>query len=398
MWLLLILLGAAGIYGWAQFILSFHHIALFGPSHNAPGTDWMVYYGAIRAAVSGNLALVYDSFRFTDYLNASFRSWLSSPLPFHPWLYPPTFLLLLLPFGYLSFGVSYAAFQAITFAGLAAAIWRGARDRSAAWLPVLALGLCPAASINVFAGQNAFMTGGLLVGGVRLLEHNPYLAGVLLGILTYKPQFCLMIPVALVAARAWRALLTTIATAVAVALITIPVFGIAPWIHWVSLLATPSADFYQNWMEWSRMYGLSVYTCVALIGGTNGVANAAQLAAFLLAAVVVYWSFSRPMHAVLRMTVLLAATILAAPHVSPYDLVLLTIAATLYFLRYNDSGFLPGEIVVMACVWLIPLANPPRATPVGLLTPLLVCALIVCAMIRATREALSDQVAAASPH
>lgn len=185
---LLVILGAAGIYGWAQFLLSFHHITLFGPSHNAPGTDWMVYYGAINAFVGDHTAIVYDSFQFTDYLNATFAPWLSAPLPFHPWLYPPTFLLVLLPFACVPFGVSYAAFQIVTFAGLAGSLWRSTKKKVEQWTPIFSLLLCPAASINVFAGQNAFMTGALLVGGCRLLERRPFLGGAVLGLLGYKPQ------------------------------------------------------------------------------------------------------------------------------------------------------------------------------------------------------------------
>jgi hypothetical protein len=56
------------------------------------------------------------------------------------------------------------------------------------WTPIFSLLLCPAASINLFAGQNAFMTGALLVGGCRLLERRPFLGGAVLGLLGYKPQ------------------------------------------------------------------------------------------------------------------------------------------------------------------------------------------------------------------
>ena len=386
--LLLALLGAAGLYGWAQFLLSFHHIALFGASHNAPGTDWMVYYGASQA----DLAMVYDGFRFTDYLNAIFGAYLSAPLPFHPWLYPPIFLLVLLPFGLLSFGASYAAFQMVSFAGLAAALWHGAKDRIERWSPVLMLALCPAASINVFAGQNAFMTAGLMVGGVRLMERRPLIAGAMLGMLSYKPQFCLLVPVALVAARSWRGMLGAIGGGAAVVLLTLPVFGYMPWLEWAKLIMAPSPAFHSDWLEWSRMYGLSVYTCVILLGGSNGVANAAQAASLLVAGIAVYWSFSRCLHATLRVSMLLAATVLAAPHVSPYDLVPVAVAVTLCFLRYRKTGFLPGEVTVLACLWLIPLANPPRATPVGLLTPLLVAGLMGYAMVRGMREGAAGGV------
>jgi alpha-1,2-mannosyltransferase len=95
--------------------------------HRAPT---MVYYGAINAFIGDHTAIVYDSFQFTDYLNATFAPWLSAPLPFHPWLYPPTFLLVLLPFACVPFGVSYAAFQIVTFAGLAGSLWRTTKKKS----------------------------------------------------------------------------------------------------------------------------------------------------------------------------------------------------------------------------------------------------------------------------
>ena len=48
-------------------------------------------------------------------------------------------------------------------------------------------------------------TAALFGGGLSLLERRPLLAGGLLGLLIYKPQLGLLIPVALLAGRHWRA-------------------------------------------------------------------------------------------------------------------------------------------------------------------------------------------------
>src|ERR1700691_4183374 len=92
------------------------------------GEDWMVYDNAVRAYFEGNLALVYDGDRSAAVRKSRFADWRATPLPLHPWLYPPHFLLLLLPFGLPPFAVSGALFLSASFAALVAAAWRHARN------------------------------------------------------------------------------------------------------------------------------------------------------------------------------------------------------------------------------------------------------------------------------
>ncbi|WP_237748850.1 glycosyltransferase 87 family protein, partial [Sphingobium sp. ba1] len=71
-----------------------------------------------------------------------------------------------------------------------------------AWL--LALG-APVVLICLGHGQNAFLTASLLGGGMLLLDTRPWVAGILLGGLVYKPQFAVLIPVILLARGNLRA-------------------------------------------------------------------------------------------------------------------------------------------------------------------------------------------------
>lgn len=367
----------AGLYYWALFIATFSHDGAIGPYYNAPGTDWMVFYSAARAYLDGNLALIFDGHRFTAHQNEVFAGWLSTPLPFHPWLYPPHYLLLVLPFGLMPFAVSYVLVMLLTFAALLAVMWQYAERRRDKWLQVTSLLLCPATALNVIAGQNAFLTSALLVGGFGLLARHPVAAGVLLGVLTYKPSLWLMVPVALIAARQWRAFGSATATALVLALAGLAVFGFDAWRLWLEQTVTPSADFYRSWLISGRLWGQSIYTWAVVLGASHSAANAVQAGATLAAGALVYWTFRRPFPDDLRLIILMAAAILAAPHVSGYDTLLLAIAASLFLSRLiaEDGAFL--HVIMALPLWLSPLFNPPMADPIGLATPLLICLFII---------------------
>ncbi len=246
---------AAGLYAWMVFVSTFHHPGAIGFNYNAPGTDWMVFQAAARAYFDGNLPLVFDAPRFTAHLNTLFADRLSSPLPFHPWLYPPGYLLLLLPFGLLPFAWSYAGFVLVTLAGAVAAVAAGVRDGRARLWRIAGLVLSPAAAVTVTQGQNAFLTVALLLGGVRLMAKRPVPAGILLGLLTVKPQFWLLVPVMLVAARRWRVLGVALATALLLCVASAAVFGLEPWWIWIGTALHPPPEFRADWMEWSLLWG-----------------------------------------------------------------------------------------------------------------------------------------------
>jgi alpha-1,2-mannosyltransferase len=350
------------------------------------GQDWMVYYTAARAWLDGNLPLIYDGERFTAHINLVFAERLPEPLSFHPWLYPPPFLLLLLPFGLLPFAAGCGLFLAASFACLMAAICCNFTGGWRRWLHGLSLLLAPATGFTIGSGQNAFLTGALLVGGFGLLARRPRLAGMLLGLLTYKPQFWLLTPLALIAGRHWRALATALLTAAAMALASAAVLGIEPWRVWVMWMIDPPAEAYQEWVKWGRLYGDSLFANLVLLGASQAVANAAQAAALLACASAVWWCWRRPLAADLQLATLLAATMLAAPHAAPYDAVLLTVAATILLSRGIDRGFRHGEMPVAMLVWMIQLFNPPGAFRIGLITPLLTLLLIVLTIARAHAE------------
>lgn len=373
-----ILCGALGVGGWTFYL---------GAFAGELGEGWMVFYNAARLYFDGQIGLLYDGVQSTTLLNARFAHWLAHPLPLHPWLYPPHALLLLLPFGVLPFAPSGILFLALGFAATVAAAWRFAATGVERAIHAASLVLCPAAAFTVCLGQNTFVTCALLLAGFGIVRRRPILAGALLGIVTYKPQLCLMVPVALIAARQWKALAAAAGAALLLAAASVVLFGLEPWRAWIALMTEPNA-VYTQWEAIARINGQSIYTYASLLGASAALANLAQALAAIGGAGCVFWCYRRPMADDLRLAALMAATILAAPHVIDYDTLLLGVGATLFFVCGYIDGFRFGEVTVAVLVWASPLSNPPTVFLLGFVTPLLVVLFIFCVMTRGRRDAM----------
>jgi alpha-1,2-mannosyltransferase len=305
-WLLVILPAlAAALYGWAVFASTFNHPGSIGLNYIAPGTDWMVLYGAIHLAVAHKFALMNDGTAFTAYLNTSFGDWLSKPLFYRPWVYPPGLLVVLLPFSALGFVGSYLAFQLMSAALLAVALlFRAERSWAAPFIAVAAV-TCPAASINVIDGQSGFFVAGLLVLGIRLLPCRPLLAGAVLGLLSVKPQFGLLLPIPLLMMGHWRGLLGAAGSSLALVAVSAMVFGPEPWIWWVHQMIESNSDSTAAWVIFGRLWGNSVYACAVLLGASPRLGSLLQMLAILGAAVSVFVAFRFRYGADRRLSVLL---------------------------------------------------------------------------------------------
>jgi alpha-1,2-mannosyltransferase len=369
----LLVAGAPAFYGWTVVVTTFWRPGVIGLNYDAPGTDYMVFHTAVSLVLQGDLSTLYDPDRFTALLNRVFHGNLSEDLAFRPWIYPPPFLLLLLPFGLLSFGLSYGLFQLATALAMLGAL-RAATGRRAHWVGVAAL-LCPAASISVVSGQSSFLIVALLAAGTGLLDRRPALAGIIFGLLSFKPQFVLMIPVVLLGRTAWRASAVAAATSIAMAASCLLWLGPAMWTGWFGVIAHSVGDADGRWFLLGRLWGESVYTCVYLLGAPRVLAEAAQLGAILLAGGAVCYAFRRPMASAPRAAVLLAASLLAAPHSGGYDLVLL-VAAWGLLLSHLGPRACSSDWFLGLLVWLAPLLGLPVLSLVGRFCPVLILALL----------------------
>jgi alpha-1,2-mannosyltransferase len=341
--------GAFGLYDVVYVVFTLSGGPTIGPLLNVLFPDFLVFHAAARAWFEGELALVYNIDAFTLYQNALYTDRFPTTVHFRPFFYPPVWLLMLLPLGLLAVGKAYGVFMAAT-AGVATAL-EGRRD----WWGWLAVMTSPAAVWVMLGGQNTFLSVALLYGGLRLLDRSPAAAGVLLGLLSYKPQIWVLVPLALLAAREWRALAWAIGTVVLLSLISLVVFGPGFWLAFFEAAREAgSARVVNEMFERIFMHMTTLLAAARMLGLPPAMAGAIQIAGAAIACAAVWFAFRRQGPSDARTAVLVTATFLVSPYTLNYDLLLLMPAAVALFRRGAAAGFYPLERLVYLALWLIP--------------------------------------------
>jgi hypothetical protein len=364
-------------------------LALHGPRLGPP--QWVMYpdfltpWAAVRAFFDGKLAMVYsDIDAFTDFQNALYADRFPAIVHYRPFLYPPFWLLMLLPLGLIAVDAAYWIFMLVTVGASAWEQQRHARDWPWGWL---AMAVSPAAVHVVVSGQATFLAVALAYGGLRMLDRSPAPAGILLGLLGYKPQFCLLIPVALIAARQWRALAWAAATGALLVLASLAVFGPAAWLDFIALMrATGGERMHHYVMEVLFSYIATPYVSALVIGLPRGVASAIQLGLAAAAVATTWYAFRHHRSGAARTAVLLAGTFFVSPYMLNYDLLLLMPAVLALYRRGATEGFHPLEPPVYAGMWLIPTLTLYFSRFGYPIAPLVILAFLGAAVLRLKDE------------
>ncbi len=324
---------------------------LYDSSGKVLGRDFIVFWAAGGLALDGQVREIFDLASF----HALQKERLGLPVPVYPWLYPPHFLLYLLPLGLLPYLWAYLAWTGGTFAGYLWAGWRVlGRDP---WVVPLLI-LAPTTYATVLLGQNGFLTAALLAGGLALLDRRPVLAGILFGLLAFKPHLGMLLPVALIAAGHWRSFASAAATVALLAAVSLVAFGIEAWQDFLTLAAANSARHLAGGDGLFMKIVISPYMASRVLGLDPALGAVLQAGATAFAGWAVWLVFRRPCGASLRIAVVLAATLLASPYGYHYDLPLVTLALLIAYFESARDGFRPGERTVYAVVWFLPILVP----------------------------------------
>jgi hypothetical protein len=286
-----------------------------------------------------------------------------------PFVYPPSALLAFLPFSALPFDLANLVWTGL---GLVAILWTMfARLGSPRVLTLFALALTPASVLVLVTGQVTFFVAALSVAGLYGLKRRPALAGVLFGLAgALKPQALVLLPLALLATRNWRALATAGATVGAAVLVSALLFGPRAWIEWIA--AVPR---FQHMVMQSKALERGMITPTAL-GHTlkldPGGLDAWRLVFGLGAAVMVWMVFRRSADPARRVAALLGGGLFVTPYAMHYDAALLVPAAALMLTHRTKPGAWILALVAGAvlCCAAIPLWGAAAVTAFTLWTAL----------------------------
>jgi alpha-1,2-mannosyltransferase len=326
------------------------------------GTDFSDIYAGGTYVLDGTPSLAFDP----PLQHAREQAIFGAATPFYGWCYPPFLLFVSAALALMPYTTALAVWQGSTLLLYLGMLWvllrsvkarpeDGARAlaRDPLWL-LLAVA-SPAAFVNIGHGHNGFLTAALIGMALVVLDSRPILAGILLGLLSYKPQFGVMIPLVLIASARWRSFTSAAATLVVLAVVTTIAFGPDIWRAFLdSMPFTREVVLEQGGTGWYKLQ--TVFSWVRMWGGSVELAYAIHGAVTLALAGALAWLWRSDAAYPLKAAALIIGSILATPYSLDYDFVALAPAIAFLVSDGFARGFASWEKTGLAFLWLMPFA------------------------------------------
>jgi Glycosyltransferase family 87 len=311
--------------------------------HGGPvGNDFLAFYSAAVLAWDHSAAEIYDLARLYAFQDA-----LSGTATHLPFPYPPQFLLYLAPLTTIAYLPALYLWIVATSAPFVLIV----RKLSGLALPLVAL--APPLIQNAIDGQNGALTASLFAGGLLLLANRrPALAGILFGLLSYKPQVFLLIPLCLLAARQYRALGALIVTGIVLLTASLAIFGAETWWKFLEVLPQQTSYLLAGRLPIARCP--TVFAAIFEASGDVFWAKAAQGLSTLAAWTLVFWSWRKSDAFFPRAVAFCVALPLSTPYLLEYDLAIWALPASILLGRlWRGEGARP-DWAALALFWLSP--------------------------------------------
>lgn len=191
------------------------------------GRDFANIYAASCAVQQGRMEILFAQGEYQQWLESLF----GAGYPPHNWSYPPHWLVLIYPVCALPYPLAYIGYMLLG-AGLLALMCR--RIGLSTALTGLLL-LSPLALVNLWAGQNGFLTAALLMAAIHYRDKNLTLSALSMVLLTFKPHLGIFLPLLLIFERRWRLLAMTVAGVAAFVALSLLLFGVEAWDQYFSV-------------------------------------------------------------------------------------------------------------------------------------------------------------------
>jgi hypothetical protein len=318
------------------------------------GTDFANIWSSGRLVLEGRPAVAFDPVQQEPYQQALLGS---SPAYFYGWHYPPMFLAVAGLLATMPYLPALAVWLLATSTAYVAIV-RAIVGTVAPGMLVMLLALAsPAVFANVTHGHNGLLSAALFGTGLYLLDRRPLLAGLTFGLLAYKPQYGLFIPLVLALDGRWRTIAAAAATVIATILASIVLFGLASWDAFLTHTAfTREVILEAGGAGWFKLQG--VFPAVRMYGGSTSLAYTLQAVWMLAVGIALVWLWrARSASFEQRAAALVLATMLATPYAFNYDSAILMVAIAYLARHAHRAGAAPYEITLLALLWLAPLIS-----------------------------------------
>jgi alpha-1,2-mannosyltransferase len=349
------------------------------------GRDFINVWVGPQVAFGNGFATLFD----LDAYHTALGTFFGHPLPFHNWGYPLFALPAFWPLAQLPYAAALAIWTLGLFAVFAGVTLSQLPGQRAFGLIMLAF--APACLINAIGGQNGFLSAALFLGGIVWLDRRPVAAGVLFGLLTFKPHLGVVLPFALLALGAWRVIASATVTTIVLVAGSVALFGLEPWRQYVEVTSAYQVLLLERFQGFYTSMMVSGVASARAFGVPYSAAVLAQVMLALPVLAAACWAVRRTSDARARALVLASATPLVTPYAFNYDLTAL--AAALVWAACRPMPCSMGRDTILFLGWITPiLAMHLNVRGLGL-APLALLAVFVLSV----REAAVQAVPVARP-
>ena len=324
---------------------------LFQTAMGPQGSDFLAFWSAGRMVAEGQAAAAYDPAAL-GVIQAEVGQ-----RDVFAFVNPPPLLLGIWPLGLLDYPLAWIAWVVTTYL-----LWLLATRRlysELSW-PIAAF---PGALVAAWHAQTGFLTSAIQATAAGWLRERPFLAGLCVGALIIKPHLAVLFPVALLAARQWRAIAGAVTSVMVLFLLAWFVFGSG------TILAYPRSWAVSDYLlrTGSDVFFLRQTTVYAIfrVASSHYPAVAAQAFASLAMVGVTWLAWAKPGPIEGKLALLFAATPLATPYLFSYDLPFLVIPICWLVQSWGSKALGGWSRPVLLALYLSPLVTRALALPLG---------------------------------
>jgi hypothetical protein len=352
---------------WSLFVWNLATPGLRDRNGNLKGTDFLHFYTLGSLATAHRGTDLYDM--NAQAVLAAERVPQAAGIRYLP-LYPPQVSIFFAPLAHLSYGWALAWWWGCSSAlyGVCCyAVWRACPNlRDHGGTVVILAAAFPAFFHLIAWGQTSALALVCFTLVFFLLrDRREFLAGLALGCLIFKPQLGLAAAVIFVSTGAWRIVLGAALAAAAQLSAGILYYGLEPLRHWIDMLRRVRAVLSVLEPKPYQTHTLRTFWTMLVPWHDFALACYVLSTLILVGLTIAVWKRGQSVPLALRYSSLLLATVLAAPHLTVYDLVILAPAFLLLsdWLMGRDASLGAGSsppwlgTLVYLC-YTLPLAGP----------------------------------------
>ncbi len=318
------------------------------------GSDFMNMWHFGKAALADVPSLWYDNDRYNAHLQTHVADYPTQYLS-----YPPHVMLLAAPFGMMGYKTALAVFCMIS----ALCYHLATRDILKSTVSRLALWVMPTVALTLVAGQLSVLLAAAFIVIFRTLDSRPWIAGLLIALMTVKPQIGFIFPIFLLATGRYKVFAFASLFSVLFIGSSIAIYGVSVWETFLQTRVGEQMELLLYIHPMTRGWMPSVAVNAGIAGLGPQAMGIAHVTVALAAIGFMIWGVRQTTDKFLQYALFLAVSFVATPYLMIYDTVILgwmaIILVTFYGTARLDRGFYRAFVIMIPVSTLFSLLHIP---------------------------------------